>query len=92
MNMREFNAALNTISTTKKGKRRIDPDKIRMMNEDQAARMLLYIVRHRGPIVKQMVERANADYQWLAACGYLYETKGPQSGLTFIHTCEHVIR
>jgi hypothetical protein len=54
--------------------------------------MLLYIVRHRGPIVKQMVERANADRFWLAACGYLYETKGQHSGLTFIHTCEHTVR
>jgi hypothetical protein len=92
MNQRVFNTVLNQICTKKKDKYQVDPDKIRAMNEDVAAQMLLHLVRHRGPIVKELVERANADRAWLNACGYLYETKGPQSGLTFVHTCEHVIK
>jgi hypothetical protein len=91
MNQREFNALLKTVSTGKGKKARLDVAKVKTMLPSAATSMVLYLVRNRGPIVKELLEVGAVDWPWLHACGYLYETKGAKSGYTFRHTCEHKI-
>lgn len=82
MNKREFDALLR--SCTVKGA--IDTNKIEKLENAAKDEMVRYIVRNRGPILKELIT-VGTDMQWLECCGYLYETKG--KSYTFVHTCEH---
>ena len=67
----------------------LDLDKIALLNNETKASAVHYIVRNRGPIVKDLIP-PGFDLSWLYCMGYMYETKGKQ--FTFIHTAEHTIK
>lgn len=85
MNKKEFNKTINQIGTDKK----INIDKISQLSDEIKDNLVYFIVRHRGPILKELITK-NIDINWLNACGYLHETKGKE--YTFIHTSEHKIK
>jgi hypothetical protein len=85
VNGRAFNAALRRIST--RGK--LDPRKMRQLPDDAKTELAHHIIRNRGPLVKDLIA-PSLDRDWLAAMGYLYETRGKL--FTFVHTGEHRIR
>jgi hypothetical protein len=85
MNKRDFNKVINQITTKKK----IDIDKVNLLSNDNKNNLVFFIVKNRGPILKEFITE-NIDISWLNACGYLQETKGKE--YTFIHTSEHRIK
>lgn len=87
MKLREFNKALNTCKNKKTG--RLDLKRLIEMPEETRHDMLLFLVRKRAPVVKELVTPL-LDWAWLRCMGYLYETDG-KSGYTFLHTREHVV-
>lgn len=86
---REFNKVINRISSKKKGVKYLDVNKIGLLTDDTRTRIVQYLVRKRWPIVKDLIPEG-FGMDWLACCGYLYETTGKQ--YTFVHTCEHSIK
>ena len=85
MNKRDFNRTINQVTT----KKSIDIFKVNQLPDQTKDELLQFIVRYRGPVLKEFVTD-NTDFKWLYACGYLYETKRKQ--YTFIHTAEHRIK
>lgn len=88
MDKRKFNALLRSIST--KGK--LDPKKMAFLDNATKELLVLSIVRHRQPVVKDLIPptcSVGDTYEWLHAMGYLYETKG--RWFTFVHTSEQKI-
>lgn len=79
-----FNNTIRSVST----KGRLDLQKVAGLSDKSKAEFVNYIVRQRGPIVKELIP-AGFDMTWLHSCGYLYETRGLI--FTFIHTSEHHI-
>lgn len=86
MTKRDFNKHLNACS--KKGK--LDMDKLLLLPESVRSDMVLFIVRNRGPVLMELLT-GQIDRSWLAACGYLYQTRSKQTGLAFVHMCAHKI-
>ena len=86
MNKTQFNKIINQISTHN----RLDIKKIEALTDEVKTQMVEWIIRNRGPIVKELIP-ITLDNSWLASCGYLYETKSVK-GYTFVHTCEHRIK
>jgi hypothetical protein len=86
MNKTQFNKIINQISTNNK----LDLKKIEALTDEVKMQLVEWIVRNRGPIVKELIP-VILDNSWLASCGYLYETKSVK-GYTFVHTCEHRIK
>jgi hypothetical protein len=85
MNKTEFNTIIRQLS----GKTGLlNLAKIAALDDGTKSDMVYHIVRNRGPVVKDLIP-ASFNRSWLAACGYLYETKGKH--LTFVHTSEHRI-
>jgi len=85
MNKREFNKLLNKISTNKT----LTVSKISLLTEEEKLQMVYWIIRHRGPVVKELIPES-LDKSWLFSMGYMYETKG--KNYTFVHTCENIIK
>lgn len=85
MKKREFDKILNSCCDKKK----LSLLKISQLADDIKDRMIMFLVRKRMPILKELLS-ANTDMAWLHCCGYLYTTAGAQ--FTFLHTCEHTIR
>lgn len=56
--------------------------------DDVKSAAVHYLVRNRGPIVKELIPSA-FDWSWLHACGYLYTTQGKR--YCFVHTCAHQV-
>ena len=83
MNKREFNKLINQIRT--KDKKRIDVDKIYDLSDTERSEMVYFIVRHRGPILKNLIPQG-FDWKWLNCMGYFEKTEGKE--YTFIHTTE----
>lgn len=88
MKLREFNKHLNACRT--KDKTRLDIGKINKLTDATKKAMTMFIVRQRRPVLTALITK-DIDKSWLHCCGYLYQTKGRESGLEFIHTCEHQI-
>lgn len=88
MKKREFNKALNTISTGRGKKKRIDVSKIQLLDDETRKKMVEVIIRHRLPILLELIPEMT-DRSWLASCGYFHTTRGAQPGLTFLHTAEY---
>jgi len=86
MNKTQFNKIINQISTHN----RLDIKKIEALTDEVKTQMVEWIIRNRGPIVKELIP-ITLDNSWLASCGYLYETKSVK-GYTFIHTGENRIK
>jgi len=86
MKKRDFRKLLNRITTRK----RLDIRKIKNLTSEERSDMVHYIVRLRGPIIKDLIPDG-FDMSWLNCMGYMYTTKGKQSKYTFKHTCEHSI-
>lgn len=84
MNKTTFNHTIRSVST----KGRLDLQKVAGLSDKSKAELVNYIVRQRGPIVKELIP-AGFDTAWLHSCGYLYETRGLI--FTFVHTSEHHI-
>lgn len=85
MTKRSFNKIICSISTGMK----LDVDKINSLDYNVRESLVRFIVRNRGPIVKELIPNG-FDMNWLASCGYLYETTGRE--YTFVHTSEHHIK
>lgn len=90
MKKREFGKLLNSICTGKGDKKRLDVKKIPNLTVEQRTGMALYLIRERGPVIKEFLT-PEIDRSWLNCMGYMYETTGKKSGYTFVHTCEHKI-
>lgn len=90
MNKREFNQLFSSCVGKDK---KIDITLLDGLSESVKTSMVSYIVRNRGPVLSVLANRLESkDIEWLHACGYLYTTTGKESGLEFIHTCEHLIK
>ncbi len=91
MNSRDFNRVLNRCT-----KKVIDPAKLASLPWELRREMVYRIVRYRGPVLAALceteLETDNAFRSWFCSCGYLYQSTGPESGLTFYHTSETEIR
>lgn len=85
MKKRMFNALLKHVTTGKK----LDLTKIPKLTDGERADLVRYIVRSRGPVVKDLIP-PGFDMDWLRSCGYLYQTTGAE--YTFVHTGEHGIK
>lgn len=88
MQKREFNKILNSCRT--KDKKDLDLAKIDALNDETKASMTMFIVRHREPILKNLISPL-VDKSWLASCAYFHETQSPSNGMVFVHTAEHTI-
>lgn len=90
---RSFNKIINALRTRKRRgqSQTLDEAKARALDDETKSALVRFIVRHRGPVLESLVP-AGFDRSWLSSCGYLYRTVGPESGYTFLHTCEHKIR
>lgn len=87
MKMREFTKVMKSLSDKKTG--RLSPEKIREADVDILDDVVHYLVVHRMPIVREFIS-SNISWEWLRACGYLYETMGHY--FRFVHLAEHKIR
>ncbi len=85
---REFTKLLNKI--TDKKTKLIDTLLINQLTYDEKSFMVHHIVRNRGPIIKDLIPKEFEGFDWLRACGYLYETQGKL--FRFVHTSEHRIK
>jgi len=85
MTKREFNTIINKLSV--RGK--FSLKKIESLTNQQKSDIVYFIVRNRGPIVKELIPNG-FDWNWLSCMGYLYETKGKE--YTFVHNCGNTIR
>ena len=92
MNKRQCAGLLRKLTTGRGSRARLDVQKVPRLTPTECTQLVEHLVRCRGPIVKEVLDRASVDHDWLAACGYLYTTQGRRSGYTFVHTCEHQIR
>ena len=90
MKQREFNALLNTCRKTK-GRKLIDPVKVLALPEATRTAMARLIIRYREPVLVEFLTLELTD-SWLCCMGYGSKTTSPTTGLTFNHTCEHVIK
>lgn len=86
MNKREFNKIIN--SCRDKVKTVLSIDKINLLEDSVKHSLALFIIRRRGPVLKQLITN-NMDTSWLACMGYMYCTKGEK--YEFVHTAEHKI-
>jgi hypothetical protein len=85
MKSREFDKLLNSLVS----KCLLDLDKIPvLLTDEQRTGMVHYLVRHRCPIVKELIPDG-FDWAWLHSCGYLHITKGQYNN--FVHTEEQRI-
>lgn len=92
MNKRMFASALKRLYVGHKAAMKIDVARIpTQLSQTEAADMVRFIVRCRGPVLMALVEHGQTDRSWLAACAYMYETMG-RGGYLFLHTSEHHIR
>lgn len=86
MNKREFNKIIN--SCRDKAKTGLSIDKINLLADSVKYSMAVFIIKQRGPLLKQLITD-NMDGSWLACMGYMHYTKGKK--YEFIHTAEHKI-
>jgi hypothetical protein len=84
MNRREFNKTLKSCLT----KKNLDKAKLAALPDDTKFLMVNFLVRKRAPVLIELIGPLT-DKNWLAAMGYLYQTKGKE--FEFIHTGEHKI-
>jgi hypothetical protein len=82
---KEFHTILKSITTDGM----VDLDKVALLTNEVRAKMVHYIVRYRGPVIKALIP-PDFDLPWLHSMGYLYETKG--SFYTFIHPIDLKIK
>ena len=85
MKRRQFDKLLEKIATRK----RLDVSKIHILTDEEREGMVHYIVRNRGPIVKELIPDG-FDMDWLNCMGYLYRTVGKD--YNWVHTGEHTIK
>jgi hypothetical protein len=87
-----FAAALKRISVGKGPKARIDQALIAtQLSPDECASIVIFLTRHRAPVLQAFVDRASGDMSFLPGCGYFHTTIG-RGGYVFLHTSEHNIR
>ena len=86
MKSREFNKLINVCSKRAK----LDLGKVKALDDNTRHDMALHIIRNRGPVLVELLT-SDIEESWLNSMGYLYQTKG-ESGYTFRHTCEHIIK
>lgn len=87
MKKRDFNSFLKRTTTNNL----LDPEKIAKEPKNILNDVIRHIVRNRGPILSCMIND-ETDMDWLRCCAYFHETVSKKTGLTFIHTSEHVIK
>ena len=83
MKTKEFNLALKELSN-KKGL--LDKTKLLTTNDDLKKQLVEKIVRHRHPIVIELITRELVP--WLESMGYLYKKQG--KNYNFLCTCENM--
>ena len=88
MTKREFNSALKSISSEKSKK--VLEDRIPGLTTSVREGMVKFIVRTRGPVLRSLIP-VGFDVAWLNCMGYLHQTTGKESGMTFVHTSAHSI-
>ena len=84
-NKKRFAFMLEEITTRKK----LDVNKIPNLSDADREEMVRYIVRNRGPIVRDLIP-ASMDMSWLHSCGYLHTSRGKD--YTWIHTSEQKVK
>ena len=69
----------------------IDISGIKSLSIEVKRNMARYIVRQRLPLLLELwLSLDDSEMDRIFSCGYLYATKGLESGNIFVHTCEHI--
>lgn len=87
MKKREFNKILKDCSLNGV----LSTEKVDSLPNDIKDKMVLFIVRNRGPILINFISE-NMDKNWLSCCGYFYITKSKENDFVFLHTSEQIIK
>jgi hypothetical protein len=85
MTKREFNKVIKSVSTKKK----LDINKIKNLPDDVKDSVVYFIVRNRGPVVEEFVNKNQIS--WINSMGYLYKSTSKIDDLTFYHLGTHTI-
>ena len=84
----EFKKALESITT----KKQLDPRKAAKLSTMLRESMTKHLIKLRQPVVTCLLpDDLLLQEPWLNAMGYMYKSVSSTTGLTFRHTCEHVI-